>query len=110
MIRECDIRRQGDAVLVGIALDCAVLDFRTTEAQLRDCLALLDQPHNGLVHMRIGAFGEYPVTLNIHQGDSVSLFVDGPHFEPLREMCAAIWLSNEDLRGIIEKALSAIRR
>jgi hypothetical protein len=105
MIRECDIRRHGGAILIGIAVEAAVLDFTTTDGLLRDCLAFLDSPHQGLVCMRIGAFGEFPVTLNLHHDDSLSIFVDGPYFEPQRSMSAAIWLSKEDLRSVINKAV-----
>ena len=105
MIREYDIRRRADAILIGIALEHAVLDFETTEGLLRDCLAFLDTPHHGLVHMGIGKFEQLPVTLNMHHDDSLSIFVDGPPFEPQRELCAAIWISKDDLRGVIEAAL-----
>src|SRR5215467_2305015 len=98
MIREFDIRRLDDKILVGIALDHAVLDFETTQGVLRECLAFLDTPHKGLVEIRIGNFGQFPVSLNMHHDDTLSIFVDGPPFEPQRELCAAIWLSKEDLR------------
>src|SRR5262249_50107737 len=69
MIREFDIRRRDNTILVGIALDHAVLDFETTEAILRKCLAFLDTPHKGLVDIRIGKFGQFPVRLNMHHDD-----------------------------------------
>jgi hypothetical protein len=106
MIREFDIRRRGDTILVGIALDHAVLDFESTEASLRECLAFLDAPHKGLVDKGIGKFGQFPVTLSMHHDDTLSIFVDGPSFEPQRELCAAIWLSKDDLRSVITAALS----
>jgi hypothetical protein len=105
MIRERDVRRIGEAILIGIAVDAAVLDFTTTEAALRDCLAFLAEPREGLASMQIGTFGHFPVTLNAHHDDSLSIFVDGPEFEPNREMCAAIWLSKEDLNSVIGEAL-----
>jgi hypothetical protein len=55
--------------------------------------------------MQIGEFGDFPVTLNMHHDDSISIFVDGPDFGPQRSICAAIWLSKEDLRVVISKAL-----
>jgi hypothetical protein len=106
VIREYDIRRRADAILIGIALEQAVLDFETTEELLRDCLTFLDTPHHGLADMSIGTFGQHAVTLNIHPDDSLSIFVDGPSFEPNRELCAAIWLSKKDLRSVVEAALS----
>jgi hypothetical protein len=106
MIREYDIRRRGDVILVGIALEDAVLDFETNEELLRGCVAFLDAPHKGLVDMAIGKFGDFRVRLNIHHDDSLSIFVDGPPFEPPRELCAAIWLSKPDMRDVIAAALS----
>ena len=93
--------------MVGIALDRAVLDFETTEELLRDCLAFLDAPHKGLIDIGIGKFGAFRVRLNMHADDSLSIFVDGPPFEAQRELCAAIWLTKEDLRSVINAALSA---
>lgn len=109
MIREFDVRRRADAILIGIALDDAVLDFETDEATLRHCLVVLAAPHQGLVDVGIGKFGEFPVRLNIHHDDSLSIFVDGPTFEPLRELCAAIWLSKQDLQRVITTALERER-
>src|SRR5688572_20404168 len=105
MIRECDIRRRGKAVLVGVALDNAVLDFETTEAQLRDGLAFLNSPHTGIADLNIGRFGEFHVRLNAHSDDAFSIFIDGPTFDPPRELSAAIWLSKQDLKYLFTKAL-----
>src|SRR5262245_26574742 len=107
MIRDYQIQRRGDVILVGIALDNAVLDFETTESLLRDCLAFLDAPHKGLVDMGIGKFGEFRVRLNMHHDDSLSIFVDGPPFEPQRNLSAAIWLSKQDVRGVVNAALTS---
>lgn len=107
MIREWDVRRHEDAILVGLAVDAAVLDFKTTVAILRECLVFLDSPHQGLVSLRIGTFGDFPVTLNMDHDDSLSIFLDGPEFEPFRSMSAAIWLSKEELRSVIREALAA---
>ncbi len=110
MIREYDIRRRGDAILVGIAVEHAVLDFETTEGLLRECLAFLDAPHVGLADIRIGTFGPFPVRLNVHGDGSLSIFVDGPPFEPPRELCAAVWLTEQDLRRVIGAALGGDER
>ena len=42
MIHDLDVQRRGDAILVGIALDNAVLDFETSEQKLRECLQFID--------------------------------------------------------------------
>lgn len=105
MTLESDVRRNGELILIGISVEVAVLDFTTTATRLRDCLNFLGHPHQGLVSMQIGEFGNFPVTLNIHHNDSLSIFVDGPTFETERTMCAAIWLSKEDFRSVIRKAL-----
>jgi len=44
--------------------------------------------------------------LNMHHDGELSIFLDGPPFEPPRELCAAIWLSKQDLLGIITAALA----
>jgi hypothetical protein len=105
MIHEWDIRRRGDAILVGIALDHAILDFETTAQLLRDGLVVLDAPHKGLRSIPIGTFGPFQVTLNKHPEGGVSVFLDGPPFEPNRDMCAAIYLSTQEMRDVIAEAL-----
>jgi hypothetical protein len=103
MIGEFDIGPHDEAILIGIGVDAAVLDFTTNEGLQRDWLAFLDAPHQGLTYMQIGAFGDFPVTLNPHHDESLSIFVDGPYFAPQRSMSAAIWLSKEDRRSVISK-------
>lgn len=106
MIHDFDIRRRGAAILVGIAVNQAVLDFETNEETLRESLAFLDLPHRGAIDMRIGKFGDFPVTLNVHHDDSLSIFVDGPEFDETRSQSAALWLTKEDLRRVISGALA----
>jgi hypothetical protein len=106
MIREFDIRRRGDAILVGIAVEHAVLDFETTEGTLRECLVFLGKAHCGLIDMRVGSFGDFPVRLNVHHDDSLSICLDGPYFEPTRSQCAILELSKEDLRQVINAVLA----
>lgn len=105
MIREFDIRRRGEAILVGIAVEQAVLDFETTEGTLRVCLAFLDKSHRGMIDMPIGKFGNLEVRLIIYHDESLSICLDGPEFELTRSQCAGIWLSKEDLRNVITAAL-----
>ena len=107
MIRTHQILRKNDIILIGIALDNAVLDFVTTEAQLRECLRQLQERHQATVSPQMGTFGTYAVVLNIDDSETVSLFVDGPYFEPTRNQSAAIWLEKDDLRLLLVKALKA---
>ena len=105
MIKTHQILRKNNSILIGIALDNAVLDIVTSETQLRDCLKLLQERHRGSVRPQIGTFGTYAVALNIDNDNTVSLFVDGPYFEPTRSQSAAIWLGKEDLRRLLVEAL-----
>jgi hypothetical protein len=105
MIRDHQIQRKNNSILLGIALDNAVLDIVTTDMQLRECLTLLTEQHRGLVRPQIGTFGSYAVALNIDNDDTVSLFVDGPYFEQTRSQSAAIWLGKDDLRRLLIEAL-----
>ena len=82
MIITRDIRHNGAKLLLGIALENAVLDIVTSEVQLRECLQVLNEPQKTLVSPKIGIFGCYAVTLNVHSEDTVSIFIDGPEFEP----------------------------
>ena len=107
MIHECDIRRRGDAILIGIALEHALLDFETTENLLRDCSDFLETPHMGFADISIGKFGPFQVRLNMHPDATISIFVAGPQFEPNREVCAAVWLSKEEVLGVIKAGLGA---
>jgi hypothetical protein len=104
MIQELDIRRRGDAILVGIALESAILDFETTETLLRTALEMLDKPRNGADWMKIGVFGEFPVTLYLASDDSLTIVIDGPYFEPNRSVCAMIHLTKADFRDVVSRA------
>jgi hypothetical protein len=99
------VMRKGTSVLLGIALENAVLDVVTTESQLGECLKLLKGQHRAHVFTQMGTFGNYAVTLNVDDGDTVSIFVDGPWFEPTRSQSAAIWLAKEDLRRLLMEAI-----
>jgi hypothetical protein len=106
MIRELDVHRHGEAILLGIAVENAVLDVVTSVALLRECLDLLESPHSGLVSSRLGYFGDYPVTLNIHHDEAVSIFIDGPQFHPPRSQGAGVYLSKQDAGHAIKAALA----
>ncbi|MEW4561917.1 hypothetical protein AB1K70_05285 [Bremerella sp. JC770] len=105
MPTEFHVIRQGQKLLVGIGLDNAVLDFVTTCHLLVEALRVLEEPHQGLVSCQLGSFGIYSVTLNLHQDDSVSIYVDGPAFASARNESVGIWLQKEKLHGILAEAL-----
>lgn len=105
MIKAHQILRNETGILLGIGLDSAVLDFLTSNDQLRKCLELLDEPHRGLVSTRIGMFGVYPVTLNLHYDESVSICIDGPDFQQSRNLSAGLWVKKEDLKVILREAV-----
>jgi hypothetical protein len=105
MIRTHQIQRKADEILIGIALDNAVLDFVTNAALIRNCLKLLGERHQGAVRPQIGNFGNYAVAINIDNANTVSLFVDGPYFEMTRNMSAALWLGKEELQRLLAEAL-----
>jgi len=66
---------------------------------------MLESPHLGLVDTRIGQFGEFPVTLNLHHDDTVSIFVDGPDFDSGRNQSAAIWVDKYRLQEILREVV-----
>ncbi len=98
--------RKGDNVLLGIGLKTALLDVLTNDRQLHECLQALRTPHRGLISVTLGTFGIYPITLNLHNVDSISIFIDGPEFEECRTQSAAIWLHKEELEKLLVEALS----
>jgi hypothetical protein len=107
VITDLDVRRRGGTILLGIAVEHAVLDVETNTALLRRCVELLESPHSGLVDCQLGHFGSFPVTLNVHHDDSVSIFVDGPDFESFRNQGAGLYLSKEEAQRALEAALSS---
>ncbi|SRR6266849_2892546 len=105
---EHQILRKGTSILLGIALDNAVLDIVTDVPLLENCLKLLRDPHRGLASTNIGTFGIYPVTLNLHSDHTVSIFVDGPDFEASRSQSSGIFPQKEDLERLLVKALEGV--
>jgi len=105
MITGWQVQRKAEAVILGLAVGHAHLDVVTTHALLASCLRLLKAAHTGLVEDRMGQFGDFPVTLNIHHDDAVSIFIDGPDFGPSRCQSAAIWVDKGQLEGILEEVL-----
>src|SRR5207247_5182348 len=105
MITEWQVQRRGEALILGIAVEHAVLDVVSDHSLLATCLAMLESPHTGLVDTRMGQFGEFPVTLNLHHDDTVSIFIDGPDFDSSRNQSAAIWVDKDRLRDILQEVL-----
>jgi len=106
MITDWQIQRRGDKVLLGLAVHEAVLDILTDEATLASCLSFLKQPHDGHVDTPIGSFGDCSIRLNIHHDESVSIFIDGPTFDPTRSQSAAIWVEKDELISLITTVLA----
>jgi len=106
-IKEYQILRKGNSILLGISLGNAVLDIQTSKAQLQECFKLLQDPDGAsrLERTEMGNFGCYSVSLDVDKDGTVSLFVEGPEFEPHRSQSAAIWLLKEELRGLLSEAL-----
>lgn len=107
MIRERDIRKIGDSILIGIGLNNAVFDIMTDRDQLNECLQMLQQPHHGTVWKKIGDFGIYPITMNLHHDETVSIILDGPDLEQARNQAAGIYLlEKEEIRRLLLDALA----
>ena len=105
MIRDHQVRRRGDEIILGLAVQDAVLDILTNPCLLQKCLNILTEPQQGLVDTTMGKFGEFQVTLNRHADDTVSIFVDGPRFDGSRVQSSAIWPDKKSLVEIIEAVL-----
>jgi hypothetical protein len=91
-IKEREILRKRSSILLGIALENAVLDIETNEAQLPECLKLLQDPQGAGRPQRteMGTLGCYSVSLDVGKDGTASIFVEGPYFEPTRSQSAAI--------------------
>lgn len=107
MIKVQQILRKGDTVLLGIGLENAVLDVLTSDSQLGECLQVLQRPHRGLISITLGTFGIYPITLNLHNDESCSIFIDGPEFDECRTQSAAIWLRKQELEQLLIEAVGS---
>ena len=105
MISDWQIQRRGESLILGIAVQHALLDVVSDHSLLAGCLAMLESPHQGHVDSRMGRFGEFPVRLNLHHDETVSIFVDGPDFDAGRCQSAAIWIDKDRLRDILQEVL-----
>ncbi len=108
MITEHDIQRKDSQILLGIAVESAVLDIITNDEQLRDCIKLLQEPHRGLVYLKMGSFGTYDVTLNVHHDDTASIFLDGPDFSQSRNQSAGIYVDKIELLHLLVDVLNSV--
>jgi hypothetical protein len=106
MITDCQIQRRDGLLILGIAIDNALLDVVTDVTRLAECLAMLRLPYLGLVSARMGHFGDFAVTVNLFDDDRVSIFIDGPQFEIGRTQSAAIYVDKEGLCKVIETAIN----
>lgn len=106
MITNWQLQRRGDSLILGIAVEHAALDVVSDLALLKDAFTMLRSPHRGLVDIRIGSFGPFAVTLNLHHDDTVSIFVDGPDFDGARRQSAALWVEKERLCGILQEVIA----
>ena len=100
MKADWQIQYRGKELILGIAFGHATLDIVSDTFTLMQCLEMLEAPHRGLVHMRMGKFGPFTVELNLHQDDSVSIFIDGPEFDSERTQSAAVWAEKKQLCDI----------
>jgi hypothetical protein len=107
VIRDWQIQHKDGALILGLATDNAVMDIVSSRSLLAECLALLHSSHVGSVHTRIGNFGEFEVTLNLHHDDRVSIFIDGPAFDRGRVQSAAIWVDKQQLVDILDEITRA---
>ena len=105
MITDWQIQRSDGRLILGIAIEHAFLDVVSDVALLQNCLTLLRSPHQGLVDTRMGSFGEFQVSLNLHHDDTVSIFIDGPEFDASRVQSSAIWVEKDQLCRILEEAV-----
>jgi hypothetical protein len=103
-----DVRRNGNAILLGIATNDAALDIVTSDATLRLCVELLQKSHRALATVQIGGFGSYPATLVVDSGDMATITVDGPEFEVARNLTAGIWIEKRWLLQSLQEVIGTI--
>jgi hypothetical protein len=106
MISDWQIQRRDDRIILGLAVEHAVLDVVTDISMPGKCLSMLEAPHQGLIAAPMGHFGDFPVTLNLHQDEAVSIFIDGPDFGNGRRQSAAIWVGKNELCNILKTVLN----
>ena len=100
-ITDHEIQRRDGKILLGIALENAVLDIVTDQKQLDECIRLLNQPHQGLVSAKMGSFGDFEIAMNVHHDETVTIFIDGPEFDPPRDQSAGLYLDKHELLTLL---------
>jgi hypothetical protein len=110
MIKTCQIRRTSDGgIILGIAYGDAIMEILTNDAQLQKCLKMLEQHQDGLISLKFGMFGDYPVVLNLRSNGVASVFIDGPSNDKHRNQCAGIMLAREDLERMLTDAVNGTK-
>ncbi|HTK85345.1 MAG TPA: hypothetical protein VL625_09700 [Patescibacteria group bacterium] len=92
-------------ILLGLSLGGAVIDILTSQKELAECLKLIETKDDVFEDVRIGKFGIYPVTVNLHRDGETSIFIDGPDFDKHRVQSAAVWLERDQLKTVIKSVL-----
>jgi hypothetical protein len=93
-----------EAVLLSLGWKDSVLDVRSDELVLRDCVRRLRASGDKLDDVLMGKFGRFIVRVNLDH-EVVSIFVDGPRFGRDRCQSAAIWANRAQRADVIELAL-----
>lgn len=104
-ILDWQLESQANKLLLGLAIQCAVLDVETDRESLARCLQVLETPTEGLRSLQMGRFGSFEVTLNHHHDDTVSIFIDGPIFAPRRHQSAAVWVDKTSLCKVLREVV-----
>jgi hypothetical protein len=106
MAIDWQIDRENDTILIGLAIDNAVLDIKTNEKLLMNLANAFEKTTLGTESIPIGWFGEFPIRVNLGKEDSVSVFVDGPQFCVRRTQSSAIWIDKGELQKIVMSVLA----
>jgi hypothetical protein len=101
MITDHQVERREGRILLGIAVENAVLDILTDDAQLQACVELLDKPHIGMVTAQMGTFGGFTVATTLFSDDTVAILIDGPAFTQSRTQTAGIYVTKDELKRLL---------
>lgn len=101
-ISDYQVQRKNDFILIGFAIEGAVLDVNSTMPQIEACLQLLGQTRLEPADKQLGVFGGFQVRLNCYPNGETSIFIDGPQFDETRSQSSAIWVNKQSLRTVLE--------